>query len=289
MRDLNYALKQLCHRNRDGSFATQADREHLLDQIADQLHEMGFRHMDAHSLKPKHVEKLVERWLGEKLSPGTVKNRMTALRWWAEKVGKQNVITRTNAAYGIPDRVYVTNVSKATDLVAQQLENIRTACIRVSLQLQAAFGLRREESIKIVPSWADRGSSLTLKDSWTKGGRQREIPIRTPEQRQLIDEAKAVANGKSLVAPGYATYRDYLSHFRAECDRVGIHGFHGHRHRYAQVRYEELTGWKCPAQGGPRSKQLSAKQRAIDREARLQISYEMGHGREQVVSVYVGR
>lgn len=289
MRDLNYALKQLCQRNRDGSFATQADREHLLDQIANQLHEMGFRHMDAHSLKPKHVEKLVERWLAEKLSPGTVKNRMTALRWWAEKIGKQNVVARTNAAYGIPDRVYVTNVSKAKDLVAQQLANVRTMCIQISLRLQALFGLRREESIKIVPSWADRGTSLALKDSWTKGGRQREIPIRTPEQRQLVDEAKAIAHGKSLVAPGYATYRDYLSHFRAQCDRVGIHGFHGHRHRYAQVRYEEITGWKCPAQGGPKAKQLTAKQRAIDREARLQISHEMGHGREQVTSVYLGR
>ena len=149
MRDLNYALKQLCQRNRDGSFATQADRGHLLDQIADQLHDMGFRHMDAQSLKPKHVEKLVERWLAEKLSPGTVKNRMTALRWWAEKTGKQNVVARTNAAYRIPDRVYVTNVSKAKDLVAQQLENVRTTCIRISLRLQAVFGMRREESIKI--------------------------------------------------------------------------------------------------------------------------------------------
>ncbi len=104
MRDLNYDLKQLCRHNRDGSYATQADREHILDLIADQLHEMGFRHMDAHSLKPKHVEKLVERWLAEELSPGTIKNRMSALRWWAEKIGKENIIARTNAAYGIPDR-----------------------------------------------------------------------------------------------------------------------------------------------------------------------------------------
>ena len=79
MRDLNYDLKQLCRHNRDGSYATQADREHILDLIADQLHEMGFRHMNAQSLKPKHVEKLVERWLAEELSPGTIKNRMSAL------------------------------------------------------------------------------------------------------------------------------------------------------------------------------------------------------------------
>ena len=289
MRDLNYALKQLCQRNRDGAFGTQADREHMLNQIADQLEELGFRDMDAHSLKPKHVERLVEHWLAEELEAGTIKNRMTALRWWAEKVGKQNVVARTNAAYGIPDRVYVTNISKAKELAVEQLEKIRTACARISLRLQAAFGLRREESIKIVPSWADRGDTLVLKDSWTKGGRQREIRIRTAEQRQLLQEAKAVANGKSLVAPGYATYRAYLAHFRHECARAGIHAFHGHRHHYAQTRYEQLTGWKCPAHGGPTSKQLTKKQKAIDREARATISREMGHGREQVTAVYLGR
>src|SRR6266496_645447 len=214
MRDLNYDLKQLCRHNRDGSYATQADREHILDLIADQLEEMGFRHMNAQSLKPKHVEKLVERWLAEKLSPGTIKNRMSALRWWAEKVGKENIVARTNAAYGIPDRVYVTNISKAKDLAMDPLQQVRTDCIRISLRLQAAFGLRRAESIKIVPKWADRGDRLVLKDSWTKGGREREIPIRTQEQRQLVDEAKALAKGKSLIAPYYKTYRDYLKYFR---------------------------------------------------------------------------
>jgi hypothetical protein len=35
----------------------------------------------------------------------------------------------------------------------------------MSLRLQAELGLRREESIKIVPKWADRGDRLVLKDS----------------------------------------------------------------------------------------------------------------------------
>ncbi|HEX8011919.1 MAG TPA: phage integrase N-terminal domain-containing protein [Casimicrobiaceae bacterium] len=289
MRDLNYDLKQLCRHNRDGSYATQADREHILNLIADQLQEIGFRHMNAHSLKPKHVEKLVERWLAEELSPGTIKNRMSALRWWAEKIDKENIIARSNAAYGIPDRVYVTNISKAKELVMDQLQQIRTQCIRISLRLQASFGLRRAESIKIVPKWADRGSTLVLKDSWTKGGREREIPIRTLEQRQLVDEAKALAKGKSLVAAGYTTYRDYLKHFRYECERIGIHAFHGHRHFYAQTRYLDLTGWACPARGGIKSKQLTPKQKEIDRRAREVISREMGHGREQITAVYLGR
>ena len=159
----------------------------------------------------------------------------------------------------------------------------------MSLRLQDAFGLRREASIKIVPARADKGDTLVLKASWNKGGREIRIPIRTAEQRQLLDEAKALAKGKSLVAPGYATYYAHLKHFRFECERVGIHGVHGHRHRYAQRRYHELTGWECPARGGPTSKQLTKQQKERDREARELISHEMGHGREQVTSVYLGR
>src|SRR3982074_2091155 len=150
-------MKQLCRHNGEDSYATQADREHILDLICYQLDEMGFRHMNAHSLKPKHVEKLVERWLAEELSPGTIKNRMSALRWWAEKIGKENIIARTNAAYGIPDRVYVTNVSKAKDLDMNQLAQIRCPYTLMSLRLEDGLGLRREASIKIVPGEADRG------------------------------------------------------------------------------------------------------------------------------------
>jgi hypothetical protein len=289
MRDLNYALKLLCRRNRDGSFATQADRERLLDQIADQLEDMGYRQMTAQSLKPKHVEKLVERWHAECRCTGTIKNRMSALRWWAEKVGKKNVVARSNAAYAIANRVYVTNESKAKTLDANQVAAIRDPYARMSVRLQSGFGLRREASIKIVAAWADRGDCLVLKASWNKGGREIRVPILRAEQRQLLDEAKALAKGKSLVAPGYQTYRDYLQHFRYECERVGIHAFHGHRHSYAQARYRELSGWECPARGGPTSKQLTPGNKEIDREARLTISREMGHNREQITAVYLGR
>src|SRR5450631_1503196 len=193
MRDLNYELKQLCRRNRDGGYATQRDREWVLDQIANQLQEMGFRHMEAKSLKPKHVEALVERWKLEGLAIGTIKNRMTELRWWAEKIDKQNVIAKSNENYGIANREYVTNVSKARELTEGELSKVTDPYTRMSLTLQAAFGLRRAESIKIQPEWADRGDKLVLKNSWTKGGREREIPVRNEEQRQVLNEAKEFA------------------------------------------------------------------------------------------------
>ena len=118
MRDLNYQLKQLCLKNRDGSYATQAQRLWLLTLIANQLHELGYRQLEADSLKPKHVEALTKFWLAEELAIATIKNRMSALRWWALKVNRQNVIARSNDHYGIPDRVFVTNESKAQTLMA---------------------------------------------------------------------------------------------------------------------------------------------------------------------------
>jgi integrase len=213
---------------------------------------------------------------------------MSALRWWAEKVGKDNVIARSNAAYGIAERVFVTNVSKAKVLDADMLARVTDPYTRMSLQLQAAFGLRREESIKIRPAWADCGDTLRLRDTWTKGGKERKVPITTAQQRSVLDTAKALA-GKGSLIPAEMRYRDQLNRFRAECDKAGIHGVHGLRHEYAQRRYAELTGWPCPANGGSTSKQLTAADKQTDQEARLKLSKEMSHFREQVTSIYLGR
>jgi hypothetical protein len=45
----------------------------------------------------------------------------------------------------------------------------------------------------------------------------------------------------------------------------------------------------APAAGGPLSKDLSSAQKGMDREPRLAISRELGHEREQVTAVYLGR
>ena len=179
MRDLNYELKQLGRRNRDGSYATQHAREAILTQIAHQLVGLGFRDMKATSLKPKHVTALVALWQSQNLSAGTIKNRMTELRWWAEKVNKQNVMARTNEAYGIARRQYVTNLDKSRTLTHGELGQVTDPYTRLSLKLQAAFGLRREESIKIRPMAADLGDRLVLKDSWTKGDGHEKSPFAT--------------------------------------------------------------------------------------------------------------
>lgn len=199
MRDLNDQLRQLCLKNRDGSYATQAQRLWILSLIANQLHELGYRQLEADSLKPKHAEALTKNWLSEELAIATIKNRMAALRWWAMKVNRQNVIARTNDHYGIPDRIFVTDESKAQTLIAEQLTKVRDDHVRMSLELQAAFGLRREEAIKFIPGYADKGDHLALKDTGTKGGKTREIPIRTEAQREVLDRVHRLAGRGSLI------------------------------------------------------------------------------------------
>ena len=136
--------------------------------------------------------------------------------------------------------------------------------------------------------WADRGDRIVLLDSWAKGRRAREIPIRNADQRQVLDEAKKFA-GKGSLIPKSMRYVEQLKRFETQCAKVGIHHVHGLRHQYAQERYRELTGWECPANGGPKSKALTPEQIVIDREARMRITQELGHGRLQVVAQYLGR
>jgi len=256
--------------------------------MANKLHDLGFHGMKARSLKPKHVDALVKHWMEQELAAGTIKNRMSVLRWWAEKVAKQNVIARSNEHYGIPDRQFVSNTSKATGVTAQDLDKITDPYVRMSLELQQAFGLRREEAIKFSPDFADCGDHIRLKPSWTKGGKERVIPVRTDQQREVLQRVHQLASKRALI-PGDLNYVQQLRVYERLTANAGLSKMHGLRHAYAQSRYEELTGWKAPACGGPVSKVLSPGQKVMDRQARRIVSQELGHIREQISSVYLGR
>jgi len=195
--------------------------------------------------------------------------------------------TRSNEHYGIPDRRFVADESKAKSVNQSQLERVKDPHIRMSLELQQAFGLRREEAIKFQPGLADRVDHIVLKSSWTKGGKEREIPIRTEAQRDVLDRARKLAGLGSLI-PSNRNYVQQMRIYERDTVRAGLSRMHGLRHMYAQNRYEELAGWKCPAAGGPEKASLTPEQRVVDRETRLTISRELGHEREQITSAYCG-
>ena len=290
---LEYQFNQMCNKHRDGSHATQANRKAMLKMIAEQLKACGYNthRMTPNDLKGRHVNKLLELWRKDGVSTGTIKNRMVVLRWWAKKVGNSGAV-QSNDTYNIEKRVYVTNRDKSVSLKDLDLSKIDEN-IAQSLRLQDAFGLRREESMKFQPEfaldgqWIDNAKYIVLKPTWTKGNRGRTIPISNENQRKELRKAYALAqkNGGSMI-PKEKSYKTHLASFERVTSALGVGQTHGLRHGYAQTRYRELMGFDCPAVGGPRS--LTADEIAKDKEIRMLISEELGHGRIGVTSIYLG-
>ena len=284
----NGDLVKLTWRHRENSYSTQRARRVIVGMIAQQLGDMGFKRLKAKNLKEKHAVALIERWKGEGLSAGTLKNRMGVLRWMYEKVNKTWMLAGRNADYGIENRRYQTGVNRARELTPESLAGIKSEHVQLSVEMQRAFGLRREEAMKVRVAWADRGTYLKLEGSWTKGGRERTVPIRTEAQRELLGRARGLTGSGSLIPPG-SKYIEHLKLYENQTAAAGLEKLHGLRHAYAQERYRDFTGWAAPAAGGPTSEQLTDEEKDRDRHARMEISRELGHGREQITVVYLGK
>ena len=104
--------------------------------------------------------------------------------------------------------------SKAKQVEQADLERVRDPHVRMSLELQQAFGLRREEAIKFSPSYADRGDRLVLKDTWTKGGKAREIPVRNASAARGAGSRPPVG-GRGLLDPRRPQLPPAAAHLRA--------------------------------------------------------------------------
>ncbi len=293
MTPLEWDLQRVLNHNRDGSRGTQYERKKMLMQFARDVHQLGFRGLRLRNLRHKHLEKVSAAWRtgkpeGRPISNATLKNRLASLRWVLEKMGKSNLLPNSNRTLGIQVRTYIPEQSKAMTLTEDVLKRVTDNHVYHSFRMQAAFGLRRSEAMKIHPTWADRDDKLVLKSSWTKGGRPREIPIRSQHQREVLNAAKAFAKNGSLI-PARKSYREHLMTWEYQTRRAGLSKTHGLRHAYAQLRYEELTGRKAPILGGTSARELHSELKEQDHQARLQIALELGHSRTSITNTYLGR
>jgi integrase len=282
-----FEANKLLRQHSTNSFATKSERFKAIRLVDKQLVELGFKGISLKGLKTRHVEALIAKWQEDRLSSGTIKNRMAHVRWLTKKINKVGLVSASNAKLGIENRQYITNNNKGITLHQAQLDLIPDQHLKMSLRLQAAFGLRREEAMKIQPEKADRGDHLVLDASWCKGGRDRIIPILTEAQRQVLNEAKALAKDRSLI-PGQRTYAQQMKRYENTCIQINLGKGHGLRHSYAHQRYLTLTGLDCPAVSGIRVSRLTTEQKAADKAAREIITRELGHGRTQVTAVYLG-
>jgi integrase len=163
-------------------------------------------------------------------------------------------------------------------------------------QLARATGMRLREAILAdlprLRREAEHYEKINIQDG-TKGGRGGATAPRWITVDDHIREALRYAEqvspdgSRNLLAPN-ESYLDFQpSVIRPARDILHTHnlkGFHELRAAYACERYEQITHHLAPINGG-RGRRLDP---CLDREARLQISYELGHGRIDVVSAYIG-
>jgi site-specific recombinase XerC len=282
-------LRSLYHvlsHTHQGSYATRADRHTQLTGAMKELVVLGYKIAQVEQLKTKHINVLVSHWQRKGLSNGTLKNRLASLRYLAKALNKTHLVP-TNKILNIGSRQQIATHNKAVHSL--DLAKITDLHVRVSLQLQRIFGLRREESLKIRPHLADKGDKLSLLGAWCKGNRSREIPIRTEEQRYWLEQAKILCNkpDQSLIP----THKSYVQHryvYDKQLQRAGIRS-HGLRHDYAQRRYQELTGWNSPIAGGPKFADMLPEAQHKDLWARSILTEELGHSRLQILVNYISR
>ena len=251
------------------------------------LHELGFRRLRATGLKRKHVNALVAEWQRRGLAVGTVKNRMSALRWWAGHVGRPGVVG-TNAAHGIGERRYVHQRRQERGPrrgEARAGDRCARADVARAPGPRSGCGARRRSSSRPPGRTAAIGCGSRRRGR-RAGGRARFRSGTSTSARCSTRPGASRAAGRRFRA-GAATPRTRKV-YEKQTEAAGLSRMHGLRHAYAQARYEALTGWKAPVAGGPRRRSLGPAKRRIDKAARMTIARELGHGRLEIVPVYLG-
>jgi len=238
---------------------------------------------------PKDMGKLeVEAfltWLAVKrhVAPSTQNQALQAILFLYRKVLKIELawlddVVRAKRPHRIP--VVLSRREVATLLAAL------TGSYQLIGKLLYGSGLRLMECLRLRVIALDLNrQSITVHAG--KGGKDRVIPVLTEVQRDVLNRARLLAGFGSLI-PSNRNYAQQMRVYEGNTLRAGLSRMHGLRHAYAQNRYEELTGWKAPAVGGPKAKVLTPEQRETDRQARLIISRELGHERAQITAAYCG-
>ncbi|VVN02076.1 hypothetical protein PS664_03357 [Pseudomonas fluorescens] len=162
--------------------------------------------------------------------------------------------------------------------------------------LARATGMRLREAILAdlprLKREAEHYGKINIQDG-TKGGRPGASAPRWITADDHIRDALRFADqvspdgSRNLFAPN-ERYLDFLQGIvRPARDFIHKHelkGFHELRAAYACERYEQITHHPSPISSG----NWSRLDPLLDRQARSQISYELGHGRIDVVSAYIG-
>jgi len=294
---------------KNGSAKTRHNHIQEAKRFTETLRHLGYGVKQWKNLSNKHVGAVVNEWKNAGLATGTIKEYVSGVRAVA-RLFNNHRIAEKNSAFGIENRVYVSNRDKSVpqavyERVVATLKgsiDINDHRVAAQLQLQRELGLRKEESFKLQPTHAVMRDGRVFIQHGTKGGRERIIHDPSQGAKEAIAYAKSVLSGKNTI-PNNMTERQWEWHFYKTLRFHGISqeacgaSSHGLRHAYAQARYEQITGFEPRCRfDSYESFRANAERTAgedwskADEDARQIIKAELGHGpdRDDVMAQYLG-
>lgn len=290
-RDMNKAGALALERARQDkaiSYATKEKYAQSWSQFASWAKDQGINRMEQISAS---LVMQYGRDLADHKAPSTAQNLVSAVNRVMDMAsrGQWKPISPTKDC-GIPERsrlredtpqtlerqTYETRLAQASALVGERAIAVCELARELGLRAKEASLLNANQALK----QAQEKGFVSVLDG-TKGGRYREVPITSEAQRTALSRAAAAQGDARAVMPAECNWKQWREGELREV-REAMGGLHELRAAYACERYEALTGHPPPCASG----QIQDKD--ADRNARLQISAELGHGRIDVVSEYVG-
>jgi integrase len=199
---------------------------------------------------------------------------------------------RSGVRHSVPQGQDREQVKQIVDALCRH-HQLRAAAI---VLLARATGMRLREAILAdLPRLSREANNLgkiNIQDG-TKGGRAGASAPRWITVDYHVRGALGFAlqvspvGSRNLIAPNESYLNVLQGVVRPAREILHVHnlkGFHELRAAFACERYEQITQHRSPINGGD-CRQLDF---CLDHDARRQISYELGHGRIDVVAAYIG-
>lgn len=309
--DTDKALKDLLERyarvRENGNVAshtTAQRRKETLRTCFNNLWDIGYRIVNPENLSHKHVEALCRYWYKTGKAVSTIQGRLSVLRIFAGWLGKKGMIKELHTYLPDVDKDLL-KVRAAAKQSKSWLENGVDVLEKINradaldlifglmLRLCLAFGLRRIEVLQFDPHKCDLGDKIRIFKA--KNGRQRDIDIDLPTQREILDMIKQlVAKGDhmgwKLTKRGkLATLKSNVARYNRCMAKIGITrrdaGVTGHGLRAQYAELAALAAGMIPPTLGGKSGQMDKADLDI---IRAQVSEKLGHSRISVTVAYYG-
>jgi len=263
--------------NREDAFATQRARSCALQGVARMLHEK-FGLQKWANLGEKHVAHVISTWKAGDTGKRSIESQLSHLRWLVKKIGKANLVPRSNADLGVEPGPRKTRAGKtiSDERFREIVAAVADPRLKLALHLGRYLGMRFREAMLFRPSRDFDGERVWLKRG-TKGGRPRYLWLHYARQREVIEQVRALVGGgdASLTPREYATFEAWRQHCYHVFRGAGLG-------RKTDALYHDLRRtWACE-----RMDYLQLHGRTRDAAAEL-VARELGHSRTEILEWYL--